>query len=496
LLKKEQEDYPMARTVLLTGATGYIGRRLEKILREREDIALRLLVRNANKLTSKTRHHAEIIEGDTFSKPALIQALAGVDTAVYLVHSMGTGEDFSRLDRLSAQNFLDVCLAEGVRTIIYLGGLGLRESASAHLASRIETGEILASCPDRIRTIWFRAGVIIGSGSTSFEIIRHLVEKLPVMITPRWVATLTQPIGIDDVVAYLTAALSLEPPENIIVDIGSPPMTFLAMLRQTAKVMGLRRLILPVPFLSPRLSSYWLTLMTPVPFKVGAALVEGLKSETLMQNEHAQRYFPALQPESFPVAVYKAINEQEHDLVLSRWCDSSPGAVCDINVHAGAGEPIFRDVRTASVVGIDPEQIFASIISLGGENGWFSYTFLWKLRGWLDKAIGGYGLNRGRRNATDLRIGDALDFWKVADLVPNKRLLLLAQMKLPGKAWLEFDLQGDTLVQTAHFIPHGLLGRLYWYAVLPFHNLVFPDLCQQIVARASHKHRRLDSDGG
>jgi uncharacterized protein YbjT (DUF2867 family) len=234
------------------------------------------------------------------------------------------GWDFSRLDRNSAENFLEACLEQGVQKIIYLGGLGLRESASAHLASRIETGEILASRPDRIRTVWFRAGVILGSGSTSFEIIRHLTEKLPVMITPRWVKTLTQPIGIDDVVSYLIAALSLDPPENIVVDIGAPPMTFLEMLRQTAKVMGLRRLILPVPFLSPRLSSYWLTLMTPVPFKVGAALVEGLKSETLMQNDHARQYFPAIHPEPFPEAVRRAINELENDLVLSRWCDSSP----------------------------------------------------------------------------------------------------------------------------------------------------------------------------
>jgi hypothetical protein len=236
--------------------------------------------------------------------------------------------------------------------------------------------------------------------------------------------------------------------------------------------------------------------MTPVPFKVGAALVEGLKSETLMQNDHAQRYFPEILPEPFPAAVRKAINELEHDLVLSRWCDSSPGAVCDINMHAGPGDSIFRDVRTISVAGMDPDQIFASIIRLGGKNGWFSYTFLWKLRGWMDKAVGGYGLNRGRRNATDLRIGDALDFWKVADLVPNKRLLLLAQMKLPGKAWLEFDLQPDTLVQTAHFIPHGLLGRLYWYAVLPFHSLVFPDLCQKIVARADQRKPAARSNEG
>ena len=484
----------MKPTVLLTGATGYIGRRLEKVLRERDDLSLRLLVRNARKLTAKTVLHAEVVEGDTFSIPTLQQALAGVDTAIYLIHSMGSGHDYGRLDRISAEQFVQVCLEQGVRKIIYLGGLGLPETASPHLASRIETGHILAAHPERIRTIWFRAGVIIGAGSASFEIIRHLVEKLPVMITPRWVTTRTQPIGIGDVVAYLTAALSFEPKDNVVIDIGAPPMTFLDMLRQTAEASGLRRWIVPVPFLSPRLSSYWLALVTPVPYRIGAALVEGLRSETLVQNDHAGRYFPTIQPMAFQQAVHEAIDELEKDLVLSRWCDSSPGSVCDINIQLEPDATVFRDVRTVSIAGLPPEQVFASIIGLGGENGWFSYTFLWRLRGWLDKAAGGYGLNRGRRNAAELRVGDALDFWKVADLVPNKRLLLLAQMKLPGKAWLEFDLQGDTLVQTAHFIPHGLLGRLYWYAVLPFHSLVFPDLCRQIANQAANRRQSSGTD--
>ena len=474
-------------TILLTGATGYIGRRLEKVLRARDDITLRLLVRNTKKLTAKTCQHAEIFEGDSFQIAPLQQAVTGIDTAIYLIHSMGSGRDFSQLDRTSAENFYNACLAQGVRKIIYLGGLGIRESASPHLASRIETGEILSSRPDRVRTLWFRAGVIIGSGSTSFEIIRHLVEKLPVMVTPNWVKTLTQPIGIDDVIAYLNAALSLEPSENLIVDIGAPPMSFLEMMRQTAMAMGLRRWILPVPFLNIRLSSYWLTLVTPVPYKIGAALVEGLKSETLAQNDHAQRYFPNIQPAPFHHAVQKAICELENDLVISRWCDSSGGAVCDILEQTNPNESIFRDVRTLSFAGIPAEQVFTSVTRLGGKNGWASYNFLWQLRGWIDKAVGGYGLNRGRRNAKDLRIGDALDFWKVADLVPNKRLLLLAQMKLPGKAWLEFTLQHETLVQTAHFIPHGILGRLYWYAVIPFHSFIFRDLSRKIVQQAAQQ---------
>ena len=476
-------------TILLTGATGYIGRRLELALRERQNCSLRLLVRSARKLTAKTRQHAEIVEGDSFDLAALERALAGVDTAYYLIHSMGSGHDFGELDRRSADNFHQAAIAARVKKIIYLGGLGERATASEHLASRLETGEILSRSPERIRTLWFRAGVIIGSGSTSFEIVRHLVEKLPVMITPRWVRTLTQPIGVDDVIAYLVAALDLDPPGNLVVDIGAPAMSFLAMLRQTAQAMHLRRLIVPVPLLSPRLSSYWLTLITPVPYRIGSALVEGLKSETLVQNDHARRYFPAIEPAAFIDCVRKACVELENDLVVSRWCDSSAGAVCYIIENDAPQDSIFRDVRTVPISGIPIEQVFTSLLGLGGEQGWFAYNFLWQLRGLLDKLAGGYGLNRGRRAEGSLRIGDALDFWKVADLVPNKRLLLLAQMKLPGKAWLEFDLQQDTLTQTAHFIPHGLLGRLYWYAVLPFHHFVFEALCQGIVKQAAERSR-------
>jgi hypothetical protein len=255
---------------------------------------------------------------------------------------------------------------------------------------------------------------------------------------------LTPPICIDDVIAYLNAALSLEPSKNLTVYIGVPPITFLEMMRQTVTA-DLRRWIMPVPFLNIRLSSYWLTLVTHVPYKMGAALAEGLKPETLAQNDHAQRYFPNIQPAPFHRGVQKAIIELENDLVISRWCDSFGGAACDNLGQTNPNESIFRDVRTRSFAGIPAEQDFTSVTRLGGKNGWASYNFLWQLRGWIDKALGGYGLNGGRRNATDLHIGDALDFWKVADLVPKKRLLLLAQMKLPGKAWLEFDLQHETL---------------------------------------------------
>lgn len=474
----------MRKKILITGATGYIGRRLKTRLLENSTLDLRLLVRNRHKVNPQVLQKVEIVEGDTFHQEQLARAVAGIDTAYYLIHSMGAGADFERLDRESAENFRDACIAAGVRRIVYLGGLGVRETASKHLLSRIETGEILAARPDRIQTIWIRAGVIIGSGSASFEIIRHLVQKLPVMITPRWVTTQTQPIAVDDVLSYLTACHGLDCQDNLVVDIGCGRMKFGDMLLEAAKAMGLQRFIIPVPVLTPRLSAYWLLLFTPVPFKVAAALVEGLKSETVLQNDHAARYFPQIRPLAYREAVLQAINDIEQHQVISRWCDSSGGAICDINDQEDIAAAVLRDQRIYDFGDIAAGKIYAALCTIGGEAGWFTYNFLWRARGFIDKIFGGYGLNRGRRDPADLRVGDALDFWKVVDLKPDKRLLLLAQMKLPGKAWLEFAISGNRLLQTAHFYPRGIWGRLYWYAVLPLHSLVFSDLIKKIVNRA------------
>lgn len=478
-------DLPQPATILIAGATGYIGRRLTHRLTGDGNHKIRLLVRNRSKVQVGIIDQVEIREGDTFNRAALVDALAGVETAFYLIHSMDSDRDYRELDRQSAENFREACIAAGVKRIIYLGGLGVKNSASSHLLSRIETGEILSARPDLIQTIWFRAGVIIGSGSASFEIVRNLAQKLPLMITPRWVRTRTQAISVEDVLDYLTEAIHLDHVGNLVVDVGSEPLSFQEMLRQTAEAMGLRRLLLPVPLLSPRLSSYWLVLFTPVPYRIASALVEGLKSETVKQNDHADRYFPHLLPRSFKEAVQTAIEELENHQILSRWCDSSKDKKCDIKDFDDPAGAILRDVRIVSYKsGLDPESVFLSVCRIGGRNGWFRYSFLWRLRGILDKMVGGYGLSRGRRLQQGLRIGDALDFWKVADLKENRRLLLYAQMKLPGKAWLEFDVQPHQLVQTAHFLPRGLLGRMYWYTVLPFHNLVFSDLARTIVDHA------------
>ncbi len=274
-----------------------------------EGVRLRLLVRSEKKLQALTTHPPEIIEGDTLDRESIAKAASGIDVAYYLVHSMGAGSSFEELDRISAENFREACVAEGVRRIIYLGGLGVKETASRHLMSRIETGEILSASPSRIQTIWLRAGIIIGSGGASFDIIWHLVKKLPVMITPQWVNTMTQPIAVDDVVEYLFQSKDLVADGNLVVDVGAEKMTFREMMERTSRSMGLKRLMIPVPVLTPTLSSYWLILFTPVPFRVASALVEGLKSETVVTNDNARKFFPLIRPMPFDDAVKRALRE-------------------------------------------------------------------------------------------------------------------------------------------------------------------------------------------
>jgi uncharacterized protein YbjT (DUF2867 family) len=472
--------------ILLTGATGYIGRRLKQRFLEDESVSLRLFVRNAQKIPYMLRNRIEIFEGNSLDKDSLREALSRIDVAYYLIHSMGAGKDFEQLDRMSAQNFLDACVENRVRRIIYLGGLGKKETASKHLQSRIETGEILSSRPDQIQTIWVRAGVIIGSGSASFEIIRNLIQKLPVMITPRWVRTRTQPVGISDVLEYLYQAKDLSRKGNLIIDIGSEQMRFKDMLLHAASVMGLKRAIFPVPVLSPWLSSYWLMLMTPVPFPIARALIDGLKSETVLENSNALKYFPQIHPLSYEDAIRGAISDIEKNQVISRWCDSSSQETCDIQGQDRIESAIFRERLVYGFNDIPPDKVFAAVESIGGDNGWFKYDWLWRLRGFMDIIFAGPGLSRGRRHPLKLRIGDGLDFWKVVDLKPNKRLLLVNQMKVPGKAWLEFSIEGANLIQTAYYYPKGLWGRLYWYLTKPLHKLIFPDIAQGIIKRACH----------
>jgi uncharacterized protein YbjT (DUF2867 family) len=470
--------------ILLTGATGYIGRRLKERLLGEPDVDLRLFVRNARKVRDVVRDRVEIFEGDTFHPETLAAALDGVAVAYYLIHSMGAGRDFAALDRQSAENFRDACVAAGVRRIVYLGGLGVKETASEHLRSRLETGEILSARADVIRTIWVRAGVIIGSGSASFEIIRNLVQKTPMLITPRWVRTRTEPIAVEDVLSYLAAARDVETPGNLVVDVGAEVMTFADILAGAARVMGLRRWLVPLPFLTPRMGAYGLVLLTPVPFGVAAALVEGLKSETVKLNDNARRYFPQMAPRPYEEAFGEALAQIQDNQVLSRWCDAGADAVCEAKHVGRVEEAVYADHCAAPLDGAEPARVFAAAAAVGGERGWMKYNLLWRWRGLADKLLGGPGTGRGRRDARELRVGDALDFWKVADVRPGERLLLAAQMRLPGEGWLEFAVGGRELTVTAYFYPRGLWGRLYWYAAKPFHGLALGALARGVVGRA------------
>lgn len=468
--------------VLFTGANGYIGRRLKQQLLTHPDIELRFFVRNKQSLSRYVQENYEVIEGDTFCEEDLKNALSGVDSAFYLIHSLSQA-NYKELDKLSAQNFIRIAQECKVKRVIYLGGLGVKdENTSEHLLSRLETGEILSSSSS-VQTIWFRAGVIIGSGSASFEIIRNLVEKLPFMLTPKWVNTYAQPIAVDDVIKYLIGSLYLEHTKNIIVDIGSTKMRYKDMMLKTAEALGLKRYVIPAPFMSINLSSYWLNLFTPVPFNVAKALVEGLKSEVTIQNENARIFFAQIKPMSYIEAVKKAVVEIKQNQVVSRWSDTD-GKSWDKKHQKEINDAIFVDRKEADISSYDKTKIFKAITSIGGDSGWFDYGFLWEIRGVVDKMLGGVGLNRGRRDSCDLRFGECLDFWRVEDIEEGKRLLLYAQMKIPGSAWLEFKIEDERLIQSAYFYPKGIWGRVYWYSLIPLHYFIFKNMIKKILGNS------------
>ena len=469
------------KRILLTGANGYIGRRLKHALLSKDDIELRLMVRNAASLSSAVQEHAQIVTADVLNPATLDDALRDIDVAYYLIHGLNHG-NFREIDRQSAQNFVDACVRQNVKTIIYLGGLGDKKTGSEHLLSRIETGEILSSRPDKVRCIWFRAGVIIGSGSASFEIIRHLVQKLPIMITPKWVRTLVTPIGVDDVIDFLLAALELPATTNLMIDLGEEAMSYGDLMLRVSKAMGLKRYLIQVNVLTPKLSSYWLAIFTPVPYSVSSSLIEGLRSEVTVSNNLQHQYF-TIQPHTLEETVKHAISEIESNQVLSRWSDSGSEA-WEIDHSHDIADALFMDRRVIELNTLTHEKVFRSFCSIGGENGWFGYDWLWSLRGFIDKLFKGAGTNRGRRDSTTLRIGDSVDFWKVVDLVENERLLLFAQMKLPGKAWLEFKIHDGKLIQSAYFYPYGIIGRLYWYILIPLHYLIFTNMAHSILNRS------------
>jgi uncharacterized protein YbjT (DUF2867 family) len=420
----------------------------------------------------------------------------GVHTAYYLVHSMGSSGKFEEEDRQAARNFAASARQAGVRRIIYLGGLGAEgQSLSAHLRSRQEVADILRS--SEVPTIEFRASIVIGSGSLSFEMIRALVQRLPVMICPRWVGVKAQPIAVEDVIAYLVEALALPVGKEAVYEIGgTDQVSYGEIMQEYARQCGLRRWMIPVPVLTPRLSSLWLGLVTPIYARIGRKLVDSMRNPTLVQNPSALEVF-AIRPRGLKEAIERALHNENLEFAETSWSDalsSSGKARSWGGVRLGTRLVDSRTLR----VSVAPAAAFAPIRRIGGARGWYFAGFLWWLRGFLDLLVGGVGMRRGRRNAETLAVGDALDFWRVESFEPDRRLSLAAEMKVPGRAWLQFEVEpidsqpnseGSNICQTAIFDPAGLGGLIYWYALYPVHRWIFAGMLAAIAASAEAEAR-------
>jgi uncharacterized protein YbjT (DUF2867 family) len=481
-------------TVLVTGATGYIGGRLVPRLLA-EGHVVRAMTRNAGRLRDVPwAAQVEVVEADALSPGALRDALAGVDVAYYLIHSIGHGE-FEDTDRRAAVAFAEAARAAGTGRLVYLGGLvPAHQRLSPHLASRAEVGQLLLD--SGVPTVVLQAAVILGSGSASFEMLRYLTERLPAMVTPRWVNTRIQPIAVRDVLRYLVAAATLPPNVSRRFDIGGPEvLTYREMMQRYARVAGLRpRVILPVPLLTPRLSGHWVNIVTPVPAALAKPLVRSLVNEVVCAEDDLKQHVPD-PPEGllgFDDAVRLALLRVKEAAVETRWSSATwPGAPSDplpSDPH-WAGGSLYEDLRTR-VVDAEPEDLWRVVEGIGGEHGWYSFPLAWTVRGLLDRLVGGVGMRRGRRDPDELYVGESLDFWRVEEIVDGQLLRLRAEMKLPGAAWLELrvrhDEQGRTeFVQRALFCPRGLAGHAYWWAVAPFHGIVFGGMVANIARAAS-----------
>ena len=470
--------------VLLTGATGYVGGRLLQAL-QADGVRVRCLVRDPKRLHCHLEATTEVVKGDVMRPDDLTAALTGVTHAYYLVHSMAATADFVQRDREAASNFAAAARDAGVGRIIYLGGLGSGDNLSPHLASRQEVGRILRE--SGVPAIEFRASVIVGSGSLSFDMVRSLVDRLPVMVTPRWVRIRTQPIAIEDVISYLRKAIDVPLSGAELYEIGgSERVTYQDLMFEYARQRGLKRFMIPVPVLTPRLSSLWLGLVTPIYARVGRQLIESLPHETIADTR-AEELF-GVRPMGVRAAVERAIRNEDRDFAETRWSD----ALASVGETAGWGGDAFGsrliDSRVVKVAR-PARDVFEAASSVGGETGWHYGTWLWRLRGLLDLAVGGAGMRRGRRDPVHLAVGDTVDFWRVEAVEQDKLVRLAAEMKLPGRAWLQFEIEpageGNSILrQTAIFDPVGLAGLAYWFALFPLHSLVFRGLLKGIAAQA------------
>jgi len=470
--------------VLVTGATGYIGGRLvPRLLDSGHDV--RVMVRDPARIAGRPwASSVEVARGDVEDPASLQAALDGVEAAYYLIHLMGAGGDFAERDRRAAENF--VSAGRHLQHVIYLGGLlPEAKNVSKHLASRAEVGEILRA---GLPATEFRAGPVVGSGSASFEMVRYLTERLPAMIAPRWIRNEVQPIAVHDILGYLSLALEREPAG--IYNVGAAPLTFKGMMQEFASVRGLRRLIVPVPVLAPRLAALWVGLVTPIPNRLAVPLVEGVVHPVVADTSRAQTDFPEIEPLAYREAVARALRQTTENAVSTRWSSALGSAPA---FELSQKEGMIRETRSCRT-SADPETTFATFSSLGGDRGWLFWSWAWSFRGLLDRLVGGPGLRRGRRHPTELEPGDAVDFWRVERVEPPNLLRLRAEMKVPGRAWLQWEAVpeegGTRLVQTAIFEPIGLAGHLYWNLLYPVHKIIFSGLVRAIASRADDSSSR------
>lgn len=482
----------MRKIILVTGASGYIGGRLLREL-ERMNLPIRCMVRKPAYVVNKVKDSTEIIKGDVFDIQSLEKALDNVDTAFYNIHSLGGAhDDFEERDKIAASNFVQAAAKCGVKKIVYLGGLGRGGNLSKHLESRQEVGRILGS--SGIPLIEFRASIVIGSGSISFEMVRSLVEKLPVMTTPKWVRTLAQPISIEDVIKYLVCALEYEAKGHEIFEIGGKDqVSYEDIMRIYGEERGLKRLVIHFPFLTPRLSSHWLNLVTPLYHRIGKWLIDGVKNETLVVDKRSLDVFP-VEPMGIKAAVSRALKNEDREIEETHWTDAH--GVDHLPEFHKTQHSGSRVIYSQSIlIEAPPEEVFLPIQYVGGHKGWYSYQWLWDLRAFIDKLIGGAGKRGGRRDPLILIPGDVVDFWRVEKLEMYELLRLKADMKMPGRGWLQFELnpihspQGEEHTQlsiNAIFDPLGVAGRLYWIVLYPFHKLIFTRMLFSIRASVIH----------
>ena len=484
-----------SKLILVTGATGYVGGRLVPRLLEAGH-HVRVLVRDSERLQGRSwLKKVEIVSGDALLSDTLATALKDVSIAYYLIHGKQGGRINADRDLQVARNFANAAGEAKIERIIYLGELVDPPSdLSPYLRARHETGYILRH--SSVPVTEFRAGMIVGSGSALFEMIRYLTEREPVLACPAWFFSQAQPIAIRDVLSYLIAALETPASTGKMIEIGGPTRLIYAdMLRGYAKERHLKRVLIRLPFHAPRLSAYWVHMVTPIHWRVVLPLIEGLRANLIVQDEAAKKLFPQIKPIDFQTAVHLALGRIQRDNVETSWSDALVTVAGDIKPYTfTVEEGMFIETRQI-LLDLDPETVFRSYSGIGGERGWLYMDWAWGMRGWMDKAVGGVGIRRGRRHPDEIRTGESLDFWRVEEVEPNRLLRLRAEMGLPGKAWLEFKSgpqdSATLFTVTAYFAPHGLSGFLYWYAMWLPHRFIFDGLTRRLASRArvlAHSH--------